>query len=132
MGNGEEGGLTGEVEDQHYSLAPVEVRCHHRSIAFLSSSIPDVQLNRSACDLHLPDLEVDNGDCLWFMFQKLTFQILPEERGLADSALSDHDDFELRFVALGEVLFLQHRIIHALSFPPYHYTDIHQITPQGC
>lgn len=106
----------------------MKVGGHHRPVAFLPSSVPDVQLDGPACDLDLSYLKINDGDGFRLMLQKLSLQILPEERGLANSTLSNHDDLELRLIALSKVLFLQHPIIHALPFPPYYNPSLHTHT----
>ena len=51
-----------------------------------------------ALDADLFDLEVDDGDARSRLLQKLSLDVAPEEGGLADVWVTDHDYFVVGFV----------------------------------
>jgi hypothetical protein len=95
-GDAGEGCGVGKVEDEHDSVAILEVGGNDGTIFFLSGSVPDVELDGLILDVDISDLEIDSGDGGCLVGQELALDILPEEGGLAHAGIPHHYDLVLR------------------------------------
>lgn len=94
-----EGGLSGEVEDDEYSMTAFKVGGDDRSILFLSSSVPYVEFRWFFLESDVFDFEVDSGDLGFFFGEEVALGESPEEGGLSHVAVS-HDYYFVTFFVL--------------------------------
>jgi hypothetical protein len=82
-----------KVENEHHSITAFEVSGDYRPVALLTSSVPDIELDRFAIDFYFFDFEIDCCDSGGFLCQELALNVLPKYGSFTYIRITNHNYF---------------------------------------